>query len=170
MFYLLTWLVATKTKIPHKGKSGIGTSCKVQTSKSTPSIIQVNVNTCYLCKGDSIKVDGHQYFAHSTNISYWIGEHDVAGMEYVLVDCGANGIVCGDGMLVFEGSEHFADISGLAGHKAIQLCFATAHVIVTIGANIINCSCSCSLPGGKQRALVEVYQLPLNFKNGLPYL
>jgi hypothetical protein len=29
---------------------------------------------------------------------------------------------------------------------------------------------SCSLPGGKQRILVDGYQLPLDFKNGLPYL
>jgi hypothetical protein len=26
------------------------------------------------------------------------------------------------------------------------------------------------LPGGKQRILMDRYQLPLNFKNGLPYL
>jgi hypothetical protein len=46
-----------------------------------------------------------QYLAHSTNINYWIGQHDVAGMEYALVDYGANGGVCGDDMLVVEGSE-----------------------------------------------------------------
>jgi hypothetical protein len=26
------------------------------------------------------------------------------------------------------------------------------------------------LPGGKQRILIEGYQMPLDFKNGLPYL
>jgi hypothetical protein len=29
---------------------------------------------------------------------------------------------------------------------------------------------SCSLPGGKQRILIDGYELPLDFKNGLPYL
>jgi hypothetical protein len=36
------------------------------------------------------------------------------------------------------------------------------------GADINNCL--CSLIGGKQRILVDGYQLPLQFENGLPYL
>ena len=96
-------VMATKTKVPPKGKSGTSTSRKVNTSKLTPSTIQVDDNTYYLYKGESIKVDGHQYFAHVTNINYWIGQHDVAAMEYALVDRGANGGVCGDDMLVLEG-------------------------------------------------------------------
>jgi hypothetical protein len=77
--------MAMKTKIPQKRKSGTGTSRKVNASKSTPSTIQVDDSTYYLYKGESIEVDGNQYFAHSTNINYWIGQHDVAGMEYALV-------------------------------------------------------------------------------------
>jgi hypothetical protein len=77
-------------------------------------------------KKDSIEVDGHQYFTHLTNINYWIGQHDIAGMEYALVDHGANGGVCGDDMLIVEGSERVFDVSGLAGHKANQLSIETA--------------------------------------------
>jgi hypothetical protein len=89
-------VMATKTKIPQKGKIGTGTSRKVNSSNSTPSTIQVDDRTYYLYKGESIEVDGHQYFAHSSNINYWNGQHDVAGMEYALVDRGANGGVCGE--------------------------------------------------------------------------
>jgi hypothetical protein len=62
----------------------------------------VDDNTYYLYKGELIEVDGHQYFAHSTNINYWIEQYVIAGMEYVLVDCGSNGGVCVDDMLVVE--------------------------------------------------------------------
>jgi hypothetical protein len=86
-----------------------GKILKVNTSKLTPSTIQVDDSTNYLYKGESIKVDGHQYFAHSTNINYWIGQHDVAGMEYALVDRGANGGGCGEDMLVVKGSERFVE-------------------------------------------------------------
>jgi hypothetical protein len=86
--------MATNTKIPNKVKSGTGPSRKVNASKSNPITIQVDDNTYYLYKGESIKVEGHQYFAHSTNISYWIQQHDVYGMDYALVNRGANGGVC----------------------------------------------------------------------------
>jgi hypothetical protein len=33
-----------------------------------------------------------------------VGQHDVADMEYALVDCGVNGSICGTDMLVLEGS------------------------------------------------------------------
>jgi hypothetical protein len=60
-----------------------------------------------------------------------IGQYDVAGMEYPLVDCGANGGVCGDDMLVVEGSECFVDFSGLVGYKVNQLCVVVAQALVT---------------------------------------
>jgi hypothetical protein len=63
-------VMATKPKIPQKGKRGTGTSCKVNASRSTPSTIQMDDSTYYLYKGESIEVDGHHYFAHSTNINY----------------------------------------------------------------------------------------------------
>jgi hypothetical protein len=119
-------------------------------------------------------------------------------MEYALVDCGANGGVCGDDMLVFEGIESFVDVSGLAGHKVNQLRIVTAQAFVTAhkgdaiatfhqmallgkGNSILSFLLmeaygvdindqSCSLPGGKQRTLIDGYQLPLDFKNGIPYL
>jgi hypothetical protein len=89
-------VIATKTNIKNKIKSDTGTSRKVNTSKSTPSTMQVDDNAYYLYKGESIKVDCHQYVTHSTNISYWIVQNDVAGMDYALVACGANGSVWGD--------------------------------------------------------------------------
>ena len=46
-------VMATKTKVPPKGKSGTSTSRKVNTSKLTPSTIQVDDNTYYLYKGES---------------------------------------------------------------------------------------------------------------------
>jgi hypothetical protein len=38
-----------------------------------------------------------------------------------LINCGANVCVCGDDMLVHEGSERFADVGGLGGHCENQL-------------------------------------------------
>jgi hypothetical protein len=92
----------------------------------------------------------------------------------------------------------FVDVSGLAGHKVNQLRIVTAQALVTThkgdaiatfyqiallgkGKSILSClqmeaygsdinDRFCSLPGGKQRILVYGYQLPLDFKNGLPYL
>jgi hypothetical protein len=143
-------------------------------------------------------VDGHQYFAHVTNINYSIGQHAVGTMEYALVDRGANGGVCGDDILVLEVSERFVDVSGLAGHTVSQLQIVIAQALVTThkgdaiatfhhmtmlgkGKSILSClqmeaygadinDRSCSLPGGQQRILIGGYLLPLDFKNGLPYL
>jgi hypothetical protein len=134
-------VITTKTKIPQKGKSGTSTSRKVNASKSTPSTIQVYDSTFYLYKGESIEVDGHHYFAHLTNINYWIGQRDVAGMEYALVDRGVNGGVCGEDMLVVEGSERFVDVSGLAGHTVNQLCIVTAQSLATTQRR-----CDCYFP------------------------
>jgi hypothetical protein len=60
---------------------------------------------------------------------------------------------------------------------------ATFHQMALLGKgkSILSClqmeahgadinDCSHLLPGGKQRILMDGYQLPLDFKNGLPYL
>jgi hypothetical protein len=101
-------------------------------------------------------------------------------------------------MRVLEGSERFVDVVGLAGHKISQLFIVTAQALVTThkgdvittfhqmallgkGKCILSClqmeahgadinDWSHLLPGGKQRFLMDGYQLPLDFKNGLPYL
>jgi hypothetical protein len=52
-------------------------------------------------------------------------------MEYELVDRGANGGICGSDMKIMEGSEHFVDVVGLAGHNVSQLCILTAQALVT---------------------------------------
>jgi hypothetical protein len=47
-----------------------------------------------------------------------------------LVDRGANGGLCGDGMLILEVSELFVDVSGLGGHQIKQLRLVTAQVLI----------------------------------------
>jgi hypothetical protein len=90
-------------------------------SKLAPSTVQVGDPTYYLNKGETTTFQGHQYSFHMTKVNYRIGQHDVTTMEYALIDSGANGGICGDDMLVLEGSERFVEVSGLAGHKVSQL-------------------------------------------------
>jgi hypothetical protein len=52
-------------------------------------------------------------------------------MAYAFIDCSANGGVCGDDMLVLEGSEGFVDVSDLAGHKVSRLRIVTVHALIT---------------------------------------
>jgi hypothetical protein len=119
-------------------------------------------------------------------------------MEYALIDCGTNGGIFGTDMLVLEGSKHFVDVVGLARHKVSQLHIVTAWALVSThkgdaiatfhqmaflgkGKSILSClhmeahgadinDRSKLVPGGKQRILIDRYQMPLDFKNGLPYL
>jgi hypothetical protein len=133
-----------------------------------------------------------------TKVNYSIGQHDVTTMEYALIDRGANGGICGDDMSVLEGSERFVDVSGLAGNKGSQLRIVTAQALITthkgeaiatfhqmalLGKwkSILLClqmeafgvdinDRSRMIPGGKHRILVNGYQIPLDFRNGLPYL
>jgi hypothetical protein len=90
------------------------------------------------------------------------------------------------------------DVSGLAGQKVSQLRIVTAQALIATdkgeasatfhqmalrgtGKSILSClqmeafgadinDRSRMLPRGNQRILVDVYQLPLEFINGLPYL
>jgi hypothetical protein len=106
--------------------------------------------------------------------------------------------ICGTDMLVLEGSKHFVDVVGLAGHKVSQLRIVTPQALVSThkgdaiatfhqmallgkGKSILSCLQMEAhgadindrlklLPGGKQRILIDGYQMPLDFKNGLPYL
>ena len=101
-------------------------------------------------------------------------------------------------MLVLEGSERFVDVIGLAGHKVSQLRIVTSQALISRhkgdviatfhqmallgkGKSILSCfqmeafgadinDRSRLLPGGKQRILMDGYQMPLEFKNGLAYL
>jgi hypothetical protein len=93
--------------------------------------------------------------------------------------------ICGNDMLVLEGSERFVDVVGLAGHKVSQLrvvtaqhwspitthkgkAIATFHQMALLGKGkiILSClqmeahgadihDCSSLLPGGKQRILID---------------
>jgi hypothetical protein len=77
--------------------------------------------TYYLNRGETINFQGANYLAHMTCIPYRVSQHDVAVMEKAIIDCGANGGICGDNITVIEGSERFVDVFGLAGHKVSQL-------------------------------------------------
>jgi uncharacterized membrane-anchored protein len=173
-------------------------SRKANESVSAPSTVQVGDKTYYLNKGETFTFQGNTYSAHMTRVNYRVGQHDVAVMEKALVDRGANGGICGEDMLVLEGSERFVDVSGLAGHTVSQLRIVTAQAFISThkgdaiatfhqmallgkGKSILSClqmeafgadinDRSRLLPGGKQRIVIDDYQLPLDFKNGLPYL
>jgi hypothetical protein len=185
---------------------GSGDICHVFAAKkapdkknmSAPSTVQVGDTTYYLNKGEIVTIGGNQYSAHMTRINYCVGQHDVAVMKNALVDRGANGGICGNDMLVLEGSERFVDVFGLARHKVSQLRIVTAQALTTThkgdaiemfrqmallekGKSILSClqmesfgadinDRSSNLPGGKQHILIDGCQLPLDFKNGLPYL
>jgi hypothetical protein len=173
---------------------------KANESVSVPSTVQFGDTTYYLNKGETFNFQGNHYSAHMTRINYRIGLHDVTdAMDHALIDRGANGGICGDDMLlVLEGSERFVDVCGLAGHTVSQLRIVTAQALVNThkgdaiatfhqmallgkGKSILSClqmeafgadinDRSRLLPGGQQRILIDGYQLPLDFKNGLPYL
>jgi hypothetical protein len=91
----------------------------------------MNGDTYYLHKGECIHYQGHQYFLHMTKCHYRIRQHDVADMEYALVDRGANGGILGTDMLVLEGSERFVDVVVLEGHKVSQLQIVSAQTLVS---------------------------------------
>jgi hypothetical protein len=185
--------VLAAKSLPNKNKSR-----KANESASAPSTVQVGDTTYYLNKGETFNFQGHSYSAHMTRVNYRVGQHDIAVMEKALVDRGANGGICGDDMLVLEGSERFVDVSGLAGHTVSQLRIVTSQALICThkgnaiatfhqmallgkGKSILSClqmeafgadinDRSRLLPGGKQRIVIDGYQLPLDFKNGLPYL
>jgi hypothetical protein len=98
-------------------------------NKSAPSTFKIGDTTYYLYEGETFTFQGHQYFSNMT-ITYRISQHDVATMEKALGDRGANGDICGDDMLVVEGSERFADVFGLVGHKVSQLRIVTAQALI----------------------------------------
>jgi hypothetical protein len=119
-------------------------------------------------------------------------------MKKALIDRGANCDIFRDDMIVLEGSERFVDVFGLTGHKVNQFrivraqCLISTHkgdVIASFhqmallgkGKSILSClqkeaygadinDRPRSLPGGKQRILMDGYQIPLDFNNGLAYL
>jgi hypothetical protein len=77
----------------------------VNEGNSASSSVVVDSNTYFQNKGERINFQGHQYTMHLTECHYCVGQHDLAEMEYALVDQGANGGICGSDMKVLEGSE-----------------------------------------------------------------
>ena len=181
-----------------QGPSGKRKTVKVNEATTTPETFTLGDTTYYLNKGETINFQGYQYSAHSTMVRYNVGQHESSSLDKALVDRGANGGVCGDDMLVLEGSERFVDVSGLAGHRENQLRIVTAQALIAThrgnaiaifhqmallgkGKSILSCiqmehygadinDKSRRLPGGKQRIIIDGYQLPLDIHNGLPYL
>jgi hypothetical protein len=114
-----------------------------------------------------------------------------------LIDCGANGCVCGDDILVLEGSECFVDVSGLSSYSENLLRIVTVHAFIEThkgnliavfhqtpllgkGKRILLCiqmeqygaaiNYMCLwLPAGLQLIFMDGYQISLAFHNGLPY-
>jgi hypothetical protein len=113
-------------------------------------------------------------------------------MDYALVDRGANGGKCGNDMSILEGSERFVNVVGLAVHKVNQLQIVTAQTLISThkgdaiatfhqmamlgkGKSILSClqmeayradvnDHSRHLHEGKQRILMDGYQIPLELK------
>jgi hypothetical protein len=110
----------------------------------------------------------------------------------------SHGYLCGGDMLLLEGSEHFVDVNEVGGLRENQLCAVTAQTLISthkgdvivvfhqtafLGKvkSILFClqmkhngaeinDKSLWIPGGKQRILMDGYQSPLTFRNGLPFL
>jgi hypothetical protein len=127
-----------------------------------------------------------------------VGKHHIVQADKALVDRGANGGIFGDDMIIVEGSERHVDVSGLDGHKVSQLRIVTAQALIQThkgeaiatfhqmaylgkGHSILSCiqmehhgaeinDRSTLLRGGKQRIIVDNYQIPLDIICGLPYL
>jgi hypothetical protein len=180
------------------GNKPRGKNVKVNETSTTPDTLTVGDRTYFLNKGETISFQGHQYFTHSTVIQYCVGQHESSIPDMALIDRGANGCVCGDDMRVLEGSERFVDVSGLGGHRENQLRIVTAQALIEThkgniiaifhqtallgkGKSILSClqmehygaevnDKSLRLPGGQQRILMDGYQIPLTFRNGLCYL
>jgi hypothetical protein len=180
-----------------QGPHGKGKTLKANEVATAPDTLTLGDTTYYLNKGEILSFQGRQYSAHSTRVHYRIGQHECSTLDKALVDRGANGGICGDDMLVLEGSERFVDVSGLAGHRENQLRIVTAQALINThkgnviatfhqmallgkGKSILSCvqmehygavidDKSLRL-GGKQRILMDGYQIPLDFHNGLPYL
>jgi hypothetical protein len=71
-------------------------------------------------------------------IPYFVSQHNVLVMDKALIDRDASSGICGDDMIVLEGSERFVDVFGLAGHKVSQLRILTAQALIaTHKGNII---------------------------------
>ena len=107
--------------------------------------------------------------------------------DKALVDRGANGGICSADMCVVESCERFVDVSGLAGHRENKLRIVTAQTVINThkgpvvavfhqmallgkGKSILSCiqmehfgadinDKSLRLPNGKQRILMDVYQI-----------
>jgi hypothetical protein len=118
-------VLATKST-PDKSKNR-----QANESKLAPSTVQVGDATYYLNKGETMTFQGHQYSSHMTKVNYRIGQYDITTMDYALIDHSANGGICGDHILVLEGSERFVDVCGLAGHTVSQLRIVTAQALIS---------------------------------------
>jgi hypothetical protein len=169
----------------------------VNETQVLPDTVQVGTTTYYLNKSDVSSPGTKQYSANLTMLHYNVSEHSISGIDKALVDRGANGSICGDDMLVLEGSERFVSVSGLAGYKVDQLRLVTARALIQThkgpavatfhqmahlgkGKSILSCiqmehfgaviNDKPTRLGGKQCIVIDGYQIPLDINGGLPYL
>jgi hypothetical protein len=99
-----------------KQKSDKGKNRKVNARKSEPRTLKLGDTNYFSNKGKTSTFNGQQNSAHVTMLHYSVDQHDVASMEKALVDCGANGGICGEDMRVLEGEKRVFDVSGIARH------------------------------------------------------
>jgi len=78
----------------------------------------------------SITIDGVVYTANMHNIVYLISKHHANKQETSLVDCGANGSMAGDDVMVVERGECFATVNGIDGHTVQDLPICTVAALV----------------------------------------
>jgi len=78
----------------------------------------------------SITIDGIVYTANTHNIVYLISKHCANKQETSLVDCGANGGMAGDDVMVVERGECFATVNGIDGHTVQDLAIFTVAALV----------------------------------------
>jgi hypothetical protein len=119
-----------------------GGNVKVNEESTTPDMLSILDTTYCLNKGETITLQGHQYFTHSTMIQYCVDENECASRDMALIDQGANGCICGDIVLVLAGSERFVDVTGLSGHCKNQFHIVSAQALIETHKGKCHCCLS----------------------------
>ena len=157
------------------------------------------VNSHYIPGSTDMQINGQTYRSVNNHIIYNVSQHKSSARES-LVDRGANGGIAGNDVRIIEKSpHHFVNIRGIDNHEITEVPIVTAGGVIhtqhgpviaimhqyayhgknkTIHSsmqlehykNDVNDK-SIKVPGGKQRILtLDGYVIPLNFRQGLPYL
>jgi len=177
---LRTFLAATHTGVPSKAKA----KDKPSSTKAKPK--------------DSIMYKGKRYVANTHSTCYQVANVDVEERG-ALIDRGANGGLAGADTRLLEKTTRYADVKGINNHTVLAVPIGTAAGVVTThvgpvciimhqhayqkdGATILSAlqmerfgidvnDRSFDTPGGRQALTTpDGYVIPLQFRNGLPYM